>query len=115
MDEQNKASPTWGRYIPGELLERWPRDEEGNPDPPVYLCHCEPLGMAEQLTVSRMESYGIPCLRQDPENGGFGRLSIGVSGTGTDIFGPASLWADACELLREPEETEREELSDELA
>ena len=39
MDEQNKASPTWGRYIPGELLERWPRDEEGNPDPPVYLCH----------------------------------------------------------------------------
>ena len=71
--------------------------------------------MAEQLTVARMESYGIPCLRQYPENGDLGRRVAGVRGTGTDVFVPASLWADACELLREPEETEREELSDELA
>ena len=108
--EDNPARPEWGRYIPGELIDRWPRDEAGELEPPVYLCHCEPLGMAEALTVSRMESYGIPCLRQYPENGDFGRLIIGVSGTGTDIFVPASLWADACELLREPEEFEREEL-----
>ena len=108
MDEEKRISPQWGKYIPGELLRRWPRDEAGEPEPPVYLCHCEPLGMAEALTVSRMESYGIPCLRQYPENGDFGRLIIGVSGTGTDIFVPASLWADACELLREPE-NERED------
>ena len=107
--EENKARPEWGRYIPGELLERWPRDESGEFEPPVYLCHCEPLGMAEALTVSRMESYGIPCMKQYPENGDFGRLIIGVSGTGTDIFVPASLWADACELLKEPEEFSEEE------
>ena len=104
MDEERKVVPHWGRYIPGELLERWPRDEDGEPEPPVYLYHCEPLGMAEALTVSRMESYGIPCLRQYPENGDFGRVILGVSGTGTDIFVPASLWADACELLREPQD-----------
>ena len=61
-----------------------------------------------------MESYGIPCLRQYPNNGELGRLIIGVSGTGTDIFVPASLWADACQLLREPG-NEKEEESDELA
>ena len=104
MDEENKAQVQWGRYIPGELLDRWPKDEAGEPEPPVYLCHCGPLDMEETLTVARMESYGIPCLRQYPNNGDFGRLIIGVSGPGADIFVPASLWADACELLREPDE-----------
>lgn len=108
MDEENKASVEWGRYMPGELLSRWPRDEAGELEAPVYLCHCRPFDTEESLTVARMESYGIPCLRQYPNNGDFGRLIIGVSGPGVDIFVPASLWADACELLREPEE-EREE------
>lgn len=103
MSEESKASARWGRYIPGELLERWPRDEAGEPEAPVYLCHCKPLDMEEALTVARMESYGIPCLRQYPNNGDFGRLIIGVSGPGVDIYVPASLWADACELLREPD------------
>lgn len=110
MDEENRTAPEWGRYIPGELLDSWPRDEDGEPEPPVYLCHCDPPAMNEALFVSRMGAYGIPCLRQYPENGDLGRLIIGTSGTGTDIFVPASLWADACELLREPEENEREDL-----
>ena len=67
MDEQNKASPTWGRYIPGELLERWPRDEEGNPEPPVYLCHCEPLGMAEQLRCRAWNPTEYPVCVNTPK------------------------------------------------
>ena len=114
MNEGSKAAQ-WGRYIPGELLERWPRDEAGEPEPPVYLCHCKPLDMEEALTVSRMEAYGIPCLRQYPNNGDFGRLIIGVSGPGVDIYVPASLWADACQLLEEPTDNEREENTHDLA
>ena len=45
----------------------------------------------------------------DPNNGDFGRLIIGVSGPGVDIYVPASLWADACELLREPNEEMEED------
>lgn len=104
MDKEKKLSAQWGRNMPGELLARWPRDEAGELDAPVYLCHCGPLDMEEALTVSRLESYGIPCLRQYPNSGDFGRLIIGVSGTGVDLFVPASLWADACELLRAPDE-----------
>lgn len=114
MEGKNRASAEWGRAITGELLERWPKDENGELDAPVYLCHCKSLNMDEALTVSRMEAYGIPCLRQYPSNGEFGKLILGVSGTGTDIFVPASLWADACELLRSPE-NEREENDNDLA
>lgn len=109
MDERKKASEEWGRRITGELLERWPRDEEGELDAPVYLCHCSWKDLDESLTVSRMESYGIPCLRVYPNNGEFGKVILGVSGPGTDIFVPASLWADACELLHAPE-AEKEEM-----
>jgi len=108
MDETKNPSEEWGRHLAGDLLERWPRDEEGRLEPPVYLCHCGGLDMDEVMLVSRMESYGIPCLKQYPNNGEFGRLILGISGSGVDIFVPASVWADACELLREPGE-EREE------
>ena len=114
MNEEPKASVQWGRQMPGELIARWPRDEAGELDAPVYLCHCKPVDMEEALTVARMESYGIPCLRQYPNNGDLGRLIIGVSGPGVDIYVPASLWADACELLREPTD-EREENTHDLA
>ena len=75
----------------------------------MYLCHRKGLDMDDTMLISRMESYGIPCLRQYPNNGEFGKLILGLSGTGVDIFVPASLWADACELLREPEEFSEEE------
>lgn len=114
MNRDKDPVPQWGGFVPGELLERWPRDESGEPEPPVYLCHCRGVDMEEALTVARMESYGIPCLRQYPDNGVVGRLILGVSGTGTDIFVPASLWADACQLLREPG-NEKEDHIDELA
>ena len=96
------------RQFEGLVCRALPTDDAGEPEPPVYLCHCKGLDMDEALLVSRMESYGIPVLRQYPNNGAFGKLILGLSGSGVDIFVPASLWADACELLREPEE-EREE------
>ena len=40
MDKEKKLSAQWGRNMPGELLARWPRDEAGELDAPVYLCHC---------------------------------------------------------------------------
>ena len=108
--EQGKIPPTeWGKHLTGDLLARWPKDDKGEPEPPVYLCHCAARAMDEMLTVTRMEAYGIPCLRQYPSNGAFGKVVLGVSGTGTDIFVPASLWADACELLRAPENEMEEE------
>ena len=108
MEPIKWSSGEWGRQLSGELLRRWPRDENGTLDAPVFLCHCSGLDMDEGLLVSRMESYGIPCLREYPENGSFGKIILGVSGTGIDVYVPASLWADASELLHEPGNFEEE-------
>ena len=110
MDEKKTPAPDWGRHLVGELYARWPKNELGEPEAPVYLCHCKGLDMDETMLVNRMEAFGIPCLRQYPNGGSFGKLILGISGTGVDIFVPASLWADACELLREPDDLEEEEL-----
>lgn len=29
MEETGKASAEWGRQLPGDLYERWPKDEAG--------------------------------------------------------------------------------------
>ena len=71
------------------------QDEAGQPEPPVYLCHCKGIDMDDDVT--RLEAFGIPCLRQYPNDGQFGKLILGISGSGVDIFVPASVWEDACE------------------
>ena len=96
----------WGRSLSGRLYEKWPRDEEGKTEPPVYLCHCTGLDMDDVMLITRLETFGIPVLRQYPNDGSLGRVVLGMSGSGVDLFVPASLWADATELLKEPEEDE---------
>lgn len=108
MSKEKSASPDWGRHIKSDLLERWPKNEKGEPEAPVYLCHCSGLDMDDTMLITRMEALGIPCLPQYPNNGEFGKIILGISGTGVDVFVPESLWEDACELLKEPEEEEDE-------
>lgn len=81
MEETGKASAEWGRQLPGDLYERWPKDEAGQPEPPVYLCHCKGIDMDETMLVTRLEAFGIPCLRQYPNDGQFGKLILGISGS----------------------------------
>ena len=95
MDEKKN----WGRVIRGELYERWPKDENGEPEKPAWLCNCINLNMGDELTINMLEAYGIPCLKIYPGDGDFGRLVLGMSGQGTDVFVPQSLLEDAKALL----------------
>ena len=88
----------WGRRITGDLYKRWPRDEKGELIEPVFLTHCMNLDMSDEMTVNLLEAYGIPCLRQYPNDGDFGRLVLGVSGTGVDIYVPMTMYEDAVSL-----------------
>ena len=45
-----------------------------------------------------LEAYGVPCVRQYPNDGGFGKLIMGMSGTGVDIYVPQSMLNDALTL-----------------
>ena len=95
MDEKKN----WGRVIRGKLYERWPKDENGEPEEPAWLCNCANLNMGDELTINMLEAYGIPCLKIYPGDGEFGRLVLGMSGQGTDVLVPQSMLEDAKALL----------------
>ena len=62
--------------------------------------------MNDDLKVNMLEAYGIPCLRIYPGDGSFGRVVLGMSGFGTDIYVPESLVEDARALCQQPDEEE---------
>ena len=98
---------SWGRSVPTELLDRWPKTPSGDPEKAVFLCNSKALDLSDELTINMLEAYGIPCLRDYPGNGSFGKVVLGMSGQGTDIFVPESMLEEAKNLLTaEPEEQE---------
>ena len=88
----------WSRVIRGELYERWPKDENGLPEEPVRLGTAENINLYDELTVNMLEACGIPCLTLYPGDGSFGKLILGMSGQGTDIYVPKSMAEDAAAL-----------------
>lgn len=96
---------SWGLHEYGKLYETWPRTAEGEPEEPVFLVHCSPLDMEADMTESMLNSFGIPCVRRMPGDGAFGKLILGVSGNGVDIYVPKSMHEDAEVLLKgEPDD-----------
>ena len=88
----------WGPALTGELYERWPKDENGEPEEPVFLGTAVNVNFFDELTVNMLEAYGIPCIKQYPGNGSFGKLIMGMSGEGTEIYVPKSMLEDAAAL-----------------
>lgn len=96
---------SWGRHEYGKTYDAWPRDEEGRTIEPAFLTHCGPLGMEAEMLQSMLEAYGIPSACVLPGDGAFGKVVIGVSGNGTDIYVPATRLAEAQALLEgEPDD-----------
>lgn len=85
----------WGKSADSRLLERWPKTVDGEPETPALLCNCKSLDFADELKINMLEAYGIPCLRIYPGDGSFGKLILGMSGQGVDIYVPSSLLEDA--------------------
>ena len=94
MDDKN-----WSRSLPGGLLERWPKDERGEPEEPVLLTTAINLNLFDEMTVNMLEAYGIPCLKRYPGDGSFGKVVLGMSGQGTEIFVRKSMLEDAAALV----------------
>jgi hypothetical protein len=96
--ETPKAS--WGLSSGLDAMHSWPRTESGEPENPAFLTHCGSLGMEDELTVNLLSAYGIPALRHYPNDGNFGRLIIGMSGSGVDLFVPESRLDEAKQLIK---------------
>lgn len=94
MDDKN-----WSRSLPGGLLERWPKDASGEPEEPVLLTTAINLNLYDEMTINMLEAYGIPCLKRYPGDGSFGKVVLGMSGPGTEIYVPRSMLEDASALV----------------
>ena len=88
----------WGKVLHGELYERWPKDQNGEPEEPVFLGNVMNVNLFDEMTVNMLEAYGIPCIKRYPGNGSFGKVILGMSGEGTEIFVPKSMLDDAAAL-----------------
>ena len=94
-------------FLSEELLKRWPCDPSGAPEKAAFLCNCKAQDLGDELRINMLEAYGIPCLRDYPGDGSFGKVVLGMSGQGTDIYVPESKLEEARNLLAaEPDEQE---------
>lgn len=84
---------------PGDLYASWPKDEQGEPVAPKYLTHCLSTDMQDTLLVNMLEAYGIPAMIAHPGDGDFGKVMLGISGTGSSIFVPETMYEEAKELM----------------
>jgi hypothetical protein len=58
--------------------------------------------MEDKLTINMLDAYGVPLVAVAPGRGCFGKLLMGTSSDGTDIYVPVSFLEDAKALLEEP-------------
>ncbi len=96
---------TWGEFMDGALLEQWPRTAEDEPEEPAFLCTRSSTDFSDRLLVNMLQAYAIPTLCMERGNGNLGRVYLGISGYGVDIYVPKSLLNDA-KLLCEEENNE---------
>ena len=82
-----------------ELIERWPKDEKGEPVLPAFLASSSQKDMGDAVLIGMLESLGVPCLRRFPHYGGFGKLVLGISAEGVDIFVPETMLEYARALM----------------
>lgn len=85
----------------------WPLDENGEKEQAVFLEAGSGFELDLEMTVTMLRAYGIPAMVKYPGDGSFGRVVLGFSGYGADIYVPRSMAEDARELLQaapEPEE-----------
>ena len=98
----------WGRDLPGDLAEKWPKDENGDFVPAAWLTNCSQIDMGDAILTGVLDSCGIPFYKRFPHYGGFGNLMLGMSAEGVDIFVPETMLEEAKNILKG--ESEDEEL-----
>ncbi len=102
MDENEVLS--WGTEEPEKLSQNWPKTESGEAELPALLMTVSNVNFRDELIVGKLEAYGIPCFKRYPGNGSFGKLVLGISGQGVELYVPESMLEDAQVLCREENE-----------
>lgn len=96
---QKKAKAKWSLKNKDKDELKWPIDAEGNPEKGEFLAHCTSVNMEDNIMRNLLAGYGIPSLVYYPNDGGFSKVILGISGLGADIYVPESMIEDARSLV----------------
>jgi hypothetical protein len=91
----------------------WPCDEKGDIVPPVFLVHVHGGPLDVEITLTLLQAYGIPHVTEYPNNGLFGKLILGHSPGGVEIYVPSTMYEDAANILKAKVEDIDDSLNDE--
>ena len=94
----DSAVPLWHQSLPGETYKKWPKND-GQPEEPVFLKHCTSVDTEDEMLINMLAAYDIPAVKIFPSNGSFGKVVLGMSGEGADIYVPVSKFEEAAALL----------------
>ena len=90
---------SWGQAAK-DLPERWPKASDGTPEKPALLTHLGDWNYEAELLTEKLRAYGIPVLRSFGDYGSLGKIVLGYSGSGVDLYVPAPVLEDAQNLLK---------------
>lgn len=95
---------SWGR-AKNTVMDQWPLDTQGDPEEAVFLTHCSNTDLEDDMLTQMLTAYGIPSVRRYPNDGDLGRIYLGVSASGVDIYVPESMLDEAQALITSGEST----------
>ncbi|MBR3559985.1 MAG: hypothetical protein IKN81_00385 [Oscillospiraceae bacterium] len=95
MDEPKLS---WGR-TPHDLADRWPKNDAGEPETPVFLTSAVEADAQAELIMQLLRAYDIPVIKRYDKDGTLGKVVLGMSGYGVSLYVPQSLLEDAQNLL----------------
>ncbi len=108
--DENPAKAEWHfGFSSKEEGPEWPLGPDGKPERGVLLTQTGDFGADGDMTQAMLRAFGIPVVSRYPGDGSFGRVMLGFSGYGRELYVPEGQRALARELLRAPG-TESEEL-----
>ena len=88
----------WG-FSKNRNKPEWPKDEAGNMIPPAFLEHIGGNPVDLDMETGLLNAYGIPTTQEYPNDGVFGKIVIGHSGGGVDLYVPETLLEDAKNII----------------
>ncbi|MCL2078893.1 MAG: hypothetical protein FWH17_03515 [Oscillospiraceae bacterium] len=77
----------------------WPKTEDGEPVPPVYLDHVSGGPLDVEVALNLLKAYEIPYISELPNNGSFGKMIFGRAPSGMEIYVPETMFEDAQNIL----------------
>ena len=102
----NKDGLSWGMApLGGKLSEKWPKYSDGGPVRPKLLTHSRSNDFQDIMLINMLEAYGIPAFADHPGDGTLGKVVLGMSGFGSNIYVPETMYEDAITILEaEPDD-----------